>query len=158
MNALIIKSANRLYKLFKVYTIMAVIGALTTILVEIIIAWPLILIATVMVVAFASSLLLLWAQSRGKHSGDLIPERFGDERPPKLPESLMIASLPIEIADQIIGDVTHEFYRLRSKYGRASAITWYTIQSASVFIRATGMHLGLSRKKGLSQFLNKESS
>lgn len=158
MNALVIKSVKRLYKLFKIYTTLAIIGALTTLLVEIIIAWPLVLIATVTVAAFASSVLLLWAQSRGNNRGELIPERLGDRHPPKLPESLMMVSLPIDIADQIIGDLTHEFYRLRSKYGRSSAITWYTIQSASVFIRATAMHVGLIRHKSFSQFLNKEIS
>jgi len=158
MNALIIKSANRLYKLFKVYTTLAILGALTTILVEIIIAWPLVLIVAVMVAAFASSVLLLWAQSRERHNGDLIQERPADERPPKLPESLMMASLPIGVADHIIGDLTREFYRLRANYGRSSAVTWYTIQSASMFIRATALHFGLSRDKNLTQFLKKGSS
>lgn len=158
MSALIVKSVNRLYKLFKVYTTLAVIGALMTILVEIIIAWPLVLIATFMVAAFASTVVLIWAQSSRRSLFQKHWQKAQADCPPKLPESLMAASLPIEMADDILGDLACEFYRLRSRYSRSSAVTWYTIQSASIFIRATAMHLGLNRDKGLTQFLKKESS
>jgi len=158
MNTLIVKSGNRLYKLFKVYTTLAVIGALATILVEIIVAQPLVLIAPFIIAAFASSVVLLWAQSRGKHNRDFIRKGLANERPPKLPESLMMVSLPIEIADLIMADLTGEFSRLRSKYGRTSAVSWYTIQSASIFLRVTAFHFGIHREKNLTQFLKKGTS
>jgi hypothetical protein len=111
-----------------------------------------VLIAALMVVIFASTLVLLWAQ-RDRRSHEL-----QGERPPMLPESLMIVSLPGDIADQIIADLRDEFYHLRSKYGRYSAVIWYTVQSGTIFIKAAALHCGLSYGKSLTQFLNKQSS
>lgn len=152
MNALILKFANRLYQLFKVYSIIALLGALAAIVIQIVLAEPMVLIAALMVVIFASTLVLLWAQ-RDRRSHEL-----QGERPPMLPESLMIVSLPGDIADQIIADLRDEFYHLRSKYGRYSAVIWYTVQSGTIFIKAAALHCGLSYGKSLTQFLNKQSS
>jgi len=152
MSALLLKFANRLYKLLKIYSTMALLGALAAIVIQIVLAKPMVLVATFMVVIFASTLVLLWAQSH-RRSYEL-----EDERPPILPESLMIVSLPADIADQIIGDLRGEFYHLRSKYGRYSAVIWYTIQSGTVFIKSVALHCGLSYGKSLTQFLNKQSS
>jgi hypothetical protein len=129
MNALILKFANRLYQLFKVYSIMALLGALAAIVIQIVLAEPMVLIAALMVVIFASTLVLLWAQ-RDRRSHEL-----QGERPPMLPESLMIVSLPGDIADQIIADLRDEFYHLRSKYGRYSAVIWYTVQSGTISLK-----------------------
>ena len=63
MNTLILKSANRFYKLFKVYATMAFLGALAAIVVQIVLAEPIVLIAAFMVVSAASIIVLLWAQS-----------------------------------------------------------------------------------------------
>jgi hypothetical protein len=152
MSALILKSANRLYKLLKVYSTMALLGALAAIVVQIVLAEPMILIVILVVVTFASTLVMLHAQSHGRSRQDL----KGDE-PPILPESLMIVSLPADIADQIIEDLRDEFHHLRSKYGRYSAATWYTIQSGTIFIKAAALHCGLSFGKSLTQFLTKPS-
>ena len=70
----------------------------------------------------------------------------------------MIVSLPADIADQIIGDLRDEFYHLRSKYGRYSAVTWYTIQSGTIFIKAAALRCGLNYGKSLTLFLNKQSN
>jgi hypothetical protein len=151
MSALLLNFSKRLYKLLKVYSTMALLGALAVIVVGIVLAKPMVLIAALMVVIFASTLVLLWAQT------DRRPQGAQDERPPMLPESLMIVSLPGDIADQIIGDLTDEFYHLRSKYGRYSAVIWYTVQSGTIFIKAAALHCGLSYGKSLTQFLNKQS-
>jgi len=158
MSALILRSAKHLYKLLKVYLTLALLGALAVIAVETVLAKPVLLIAAFMIVSSTSIVVLLWAQSQGTIPRKLTQPRLQEERPPKLPESLMVVSLPAELAEEIIGDLTEEFYRLRSKYGRYSAITWYTIESASVFIKATALHCGLGSGKSLTQFLKKQSS
>jgi hypothetical protein len=153
MSTLILKSANRLYKLFKVYSAMALLGALAAIVVQIVLAEPMVvLIATVMVVTTASILIMLHAQSHGRSRHEL-----REDAPPILPESLMMVSLPADIADQIIGDLRDEFQHLRSKYGRYSAVTWYTIQSGTIFIKAAALHCGLTLGKSLTQFQTKQS-
>ena len=63
MNTFILKSANRLYKLFKVYATMALLGALAAIVVQIVLAEPIVLIAAFMVISAASIVILTWAQS-----------------------------------------------------------------------------------------------
>lgn len=153
MSALILKSANRLYKLFKFYSTMALLGALAAIVVQIVLAEPMVvLIATLMVVTTASTLVMLYAQSHEKSRHER-----KEDKPPLLPESLMIVSLPADIADQIIEDLRDEFHHLRSKYGRYSAVTWYTIQSSTIFIKAAALHCGLGFGKSLTQFLTKQS-
>jgi hypothetical protein len=156
MNAYILKSANRLYKLFKVYATVGLLGGVAALVIQIVLAEPVVLIAAFMVLSAASIIILLWAQSYEKFSHKLIHQRSldpRDERPPILPESLMIVSLPADISDQIIGDLRDEFYHLRSKYGRYSAVTWYTIQSGTIFTKAAALHCGLSYGKSLTQFL-----
>jgi len=131
---------------------MALLGALTAIVIQIVLAEPMVLIAAFMVISAASITVLLWAQSHRRS------DELHDQRPPILPESLMIVSLPADIADQVIGDLSEEFYHLRSKYGCYSAVIWYTIQSGTVFIKSLALHCGLSYGKSLRQFLNKQSS
>jgi hypothetical protein len=160
MNALILKSANHLYKLFKVYATMALLGALAAIVIQIVLAEPMVLIAAFMVVSAASIIVLLLAQSHrgsGQRLNQQRSHELENERPPILPESLMIVSLPADFADEIIGDLRDEFYHLRSKYGRYSAVTWYSLQSVTIFIKATALHCGLSYGKSLTQLLNKQS-
>ena len=160
MSALILKSANRLYKLFKVYSIMALLGALAATVVQIVLAEPIVLIATLMVVTFASTLVLLHAQSHGRSRRKLIQQRsheLQENGPPILPESLMIVSLPADIAEQIIEDLRNEFHHLQSKYGRCSAVTWYTIQSGTICIKAAALHCGFRFGKSLPELLNKPS-
>ena len=152
MSALIRKSANHLYKLFRVYSTLALVGALAAVVVQIVLAEPMVLVATLVVVTFASTLVLLSAQSHGRSSNEL-----REDNPPMFPESLMIVSLPSEIADQIIGDLRDDFHHLRSKYGRYSAVTWYTIQASTIFIKAAALHCGLSFGKSLKQVLTKPS-
>jgi|SRR5215213_9289660 len=161
MSALLLKFANRLYKLLKVYSTMALLGALAVIVVQIVFEKPIVLIAAFMVVSAASTIVLLWAQSHERSSQKLVHQRtheLQDERPPILPESLMIVSLPGNIAEQIIGDLRDEFYHLRSKYGRYSAVIWYTMQCGTIFIKAAALHCGLSYGKSLTQFQKKRSS
>lgn len=160
MSALILKSANHLYKLVKVYSTMALLGALAVIVVEIVLAKPVVLIAVFVLASFASTVVLLLAQSQGRRHMELSQRGSQNlhEPPPKLPESLMAVALPAELADHVMGDLSEEFYRLRSKYGRYSAVTWYTIQSATIFVKATALHCGLSSRKSLTQFLKKQSS
>jgi hypothetical protein len=152
MNTLILKSANRLYKLFKVYATMALLGAVAAIVLQIVLAEPIVLIVAFMVISAASIIVLLWAQSHNQKRS------FGleNERPPILPESLMIVSLPADIADQIMEDLSDEFCHLRSKYGRYSAVMWYTIQSGTIFIKAAALRCGLSYGKSLTLFPNKQ--
>ncbi len=154
MSAFILKFANRLYKLFKVYSTIALLGALSVIVVGIVVEKPIILIAAFMIVSAASIIVLLWAQSYVRSDQNLIQQRsheLHDERPPILPESLMIVSLPSELAEDIIGDLREEFDHLRSKYGRYSAVTWYTIQSGTIFIKAAASHCGLTFGKSLTR-------
>ena len=55
-------------------------------------------------------------------------------------------------------DLRDEFYHLRSKYGRYSAVIWYTVQSGTIFVKAAALHCGFSYGKSLTQFLNIQSS
>lgn len=147
MSAFMLKFLRRLYTLFKFYSTMALLGALTVIVVGIVVEKPVVLIAAFMVVLAATIMVRLLAQSH------LRPQRshgLPSESPPILPESLLIVSLPSELADDIIGDLREEFDHLRSKYGRYSAVTWYTIQSWTVFIKAVAFHCGLSLGKSLT--------
>jgi len=146
MKVLMLKFLRRLYTLFKFYSTMALLGAIFGIVVGIVEEKPPVLIAACLVVSVATMMVLLLAQSHRR------PQRLHGlpgERPPILPESLMIVSLPSEVADDIIGDLRQEFDHLRSKYGRYSAVTWYTIQSWTVFIKAVAFHCGLSFGKSL---------
>jgi hypothetical protein len=142
MSAFILKFLSRLYKLLKVYSTIAVLGALAGLVVGIVIEKPIVLIGAVMVVSAASTMVLLLAQSHRRADQKLI-------QPPILPESLMIVLLPSEFAEDIIGDLREEFDHLRSKYGRYSAVTWYTIQSTTISIKAVAFHCGLSFGKSL---------
>jgi len=146
MSAFMLNFLRRLYKLFKIYSTLALLGALAVIVVGIVVEKPVVLLAAFMLVSVTAMLVLLLAQSNGRRqrSHEL------QELPPILPESLMIVSLPSEVADDIIGDLRQEFDHLRSKYGRYSAITWYTIQSSSIFIKAVAFHCGLSFGKSLT--------
>lgn len=147
MRAFLLKFLRRLYTLFKFYSAMALLGALAVIVVGIVVEKPIVLIAALMIVCVAIMMVLLFAQShRRPQRTDGLP----DERPPILPESLMIVSLPSELADDIIGDLREEFDHLRTKYGRYSAVTWYTIQSWTVFIKALAFHCGLNFGKSLT--------
>ena len=147
MSALMLKFLRRLYTLFKFYSTMALLGALVGIVVGIVEEKPVVLIAAFMVVIAATIMVLLLAQS---HRSPQLSDALPGERPPILPESLMIVSLPSELADDIIGDLREEFDHLRSKYGRYSAVTWYTIQSWTVFIKALAFHCGLNFGKSLT--------
>lgn len=108
VNALILKFVNRLYQLFKVYSIMALLGALAAVVIQIVLAEQVVLIAALMVVIFASTLVLLWAQ-RDRRSHEL-----QDEIPPMLPESLMIVSLPSDIARLSYGKSLTQFLNKQS--------------------------------------------
>ena len=148
MRLLMLKFLRRLYTLFKFYSTMALLGALAVIVVGIVVEKPIVLIAVFMVVSVATMMVLLLAQSHQR------PQRWDGlqgERPPILPESLMIVSLPSELTEDIIGELREEFDHLRSKYGRYSAITWYTIQSWSIFIKAVAFHCGLRFGKSLTR-------
>ena len=147
MSAFMLKFLSRLYKLFKFYSTMALLGAIAGIVVGIVEEEPVVLIAALMVVIAATMIVLLSAES---HRRSQRSHGLPGERPPILPESLMIVSLPSEVADDIIGDLREEFDHLRSKYGRYSAVTWYTIQSWTVFIKAVAFHCGLSFGKSLT--------
>jgi hypothetical protein len=147
MSAFLLKFLRRLYTLFKFYSAMALLGALAVIVVGIVLEKPVVLIAALMIVCIATMMVLLLAQS---YRRPLRSDGLPGERPPILPESLMIVSLPSELADDIIGDLRQEFDHLGSKYGRYSAITWYTIQSWSIFIKAVAFHCGLSFGKSLT--------
>lgn len=146
MSAFLLKFLRRLYTLFKFYSAMALLGALAVIVIGIVVEKPIVLIAALMIVCVATMMVLLLAQSHRR------PQRSHEqqEMPPILPESLMIVSLPSELADDIIEDLREEFDHLRSKYGRYSAVTWYTIQSWTVFIKAVAFHCGLSFGKSLT--------
>lgn len=147
MSALMLKFLSRLCTLFKFYSTMALLGAIGGIVVGIVVEKPVVLIAAFIVVTAATMMVLLLAQS---HRNPQRLDELQGEMPPILPESLMIVSLPSELADDIIGDLREEFDHLRSKYGRYSAVTWYTIQSWTVFIKAVAFHCGLSFGKSLT--------
>jgi len=147
MSSLMLKFLNRLYTLFKFYSTMALLGAITGIVVGIVEEKPSVLFGAFLVVSAATIMVLLLAQS---HRRSQPSHGLPGERPPILPESLMIVSLPSEVADDIIRDLKEEFDHLRSKYGRYSAVTWYTIQSWSIFIKAVAFHCGLNFGKSLT--------
>jgi hypothetical protein len=146
MRAFILKFVSRLYKLFKIYSILALLGALGGLMFGIVVEQPIIIFAVFMLVTVASGIVLLMAQSHERPGS----HELHKERPPMFPESLLIVSLPSELAEDMIGDLREEFDRLRSKYGRYSAVTWYTIQSGTIFIKAVAFHLGLSFGKSLT--------
>jgi hypothetical protein len=146
MSRLLLKFLRRLYTLFKFYSALALLGALGGLVVGIVVEKPVVLLAVLTVVTAAIMMVLLMAQSRRQQQS----HGLQGEIPPALPESLMIVSLPSELADDIVGDLRQEFGHLRSKYGRYSAITWYTIQSWSIFMKAVAFHCGLSFGKSLS--------
>lgn len=145
MRALMLKFVNRLYELFKFYSIMALLGALAGVVIGIVVEKPVVLIALFAVVVATCMIIMLSAQAQ-ETAGQKLSQ---DERPPILPESLMIVSLPSQFADEIIGDLRDEYDHLRSKYGRYSAVTWYTIQSGTTFIKALAFHCGFSFGKSL---------
>jgi hypothetical protein len=147
MSAFMLKFLRRIYTLFKFYSTMALLGATAGIVVGIVEEKPVVLIAAFMVVIAAITMVMIFAQL---HQRPQRSDGLPGERPPILPESLMIVSLPSDLADDIIGDLREEFDHLRSKYGRYSAVTWYTIQSWTVFIKAVAFHCGLSFGKSLT--------
>src|SRR6185295_18408247 len=109
MSSLMLKFLNRLYTLFKFYSTMALLGAITGIVVGIVEEKPSVLIGAFLVVSVATIMVLLLAQS---HRRPQQLRGLPGERPPILPESLMIVSLPSEVADDIIGDLKEEFDHL----------------------------------------------
>jgi hypothetical protein len=155
MSVLILKFVSRLYKLLKIYSTIALLGALGGIVVGITVEKPivLVLVAPFIVVSAASMIVLLMARSHERPGQSLLqhqPHELQNERPPILLESLLIVSLPSELAGNMIGDLGEEFDHLRSKYGRYSAVTWYTVQSWTIFVKAMAFHLGLSFGKSLA--------
>lgn len=153
MSVLILKFVSRLYKLLKIYSTIALVGALGGIVIGSIVEKPIVLVAPFIVVSAASMIVLLMAQSHERPGHSLLqhqPHELRNERPPILLESLLIVSLPSELAGGMIGDLGEEFSHLRSKYGRYSAVTWYTVQSWTIFVKAMAFHLGLSFGKSLT--------
>jgi hypothetical protein len=153
MSVLILKFMSRLYKLLKIYSTIALLGALGGIVIGSIVEKPIVIFAAFMVVTVASMIVLLMAQSHKRPGQSLIhhqPHELQNERPPILSESLLIVSLPSELAGDMIGDMREEFDHLRSKYGRYSAVTWYAVQSWTIFVKAMAFHCGLSFGKSLT--------
>jgi len=74
MNALILKFVSRLYKLFKVYSALAVVGALAGLIIGTASEKPIVLFVGFMVVSAASMILLLFTQSHRK------PQIYADKR------------------------------------------------------------------------------
>jgi len=155
MSALILKSANHIYKLLKVYLTLAIVGALIVIVVELFVAEPIILLGIFFGISLISTASILWVQAHKLNFEGRTNQKY--ERPPKLPESLMLIVLPHSLAETILGDLRHDFYRLLRRHGRQSAVTWYTIQSLKILVNATALHFGLNVSGSLNRFLKKQS-
>jgi len=149
MSALILKSANHLLRIFKVYVTLAILGALALIAIEIVIAKPLALLIPVLIIGFLLSNILIWAEVSERDFRDEQKKRaMGADRvePPKLPESLMALVLPARLREPIIGDLAEEFRHLL-RFGRRSAATWYFLSSSRIIFRVTVLSFTLRTAK-----------
>jgi len=178
MSALILKSANHLYKLFKVYFALAIFGALGVVFVQLILLNPTVLFLVFLCITALFSFLMLAVRVHKPFNIDLKEEierleievmklkaqeqelRQQTEQilPPKLPESLMIVTLPSDIVEHVLGDLGFEFHRLMQRYGRRSAGVWYTFQSMTILVHATGLYFKLSASNSVTRFMKKSSS
>jgi|SRR5215208_6788196 len=160
MSALILKSANHLYKLFKVYLSLAIIGAIGVVVIELFLAKPIVLLFIFFSLSMFCIGAMLWVQvhklSFERRSKELFEKL--QSKPPKLPESLMLIILPRNAVGPILGDLTEDYHRLMNRHGYRSAATWYTIESMKIIFHATALHLGLNIWKSFARFKNKESS
>ena len=136
MSALILRSINHAYKIFKVYLTIATCGVLGVILVSIVLAKPMALLVGIGTFIFLMMGILLWVQTSKFAFSPNLEKRFSNihtPRPPRLPESIMAIAVPATEREVVIGDLREEFGSLDKKYGRASATAWYVIQ-ATLFV------------------------
>ena len=177
MSALILKSANHLYKIFKVYFALAIFGALAVIVVGLFLAKPIVLLGTGLVITTLCIVSVLWTQAQEAQTRKTLT-RMLDSRhsprglrrewqvnlsdvyisPPKLPESLLFMMLPRDMAEAVLGDLSEEYRLLSSRYGRQSANSWYVIECIYVIFYSVGLHLRLVDGKDLTRFLKKDSA
>lgn len=144
MSALILKSVNHVYRIFKVYLTLALCGILAVIGVELVLSNPLALVISVIAIISLLMGILLWVQAHKLRFSINLNERFRTPHrtePPKLPESVMAVAVPASEREVIIGDLREQFWNLDKKYGKASATTWYIVQTA-LFV----CHLSTIRK------------
>ena len=160
MSALILKSANHLYKIFKVYFALAIFGALGVIVVGLFLAKPIVLLGTFLVLTTLCIFSVLWAQAQQAHAEKRFFRmlRGGHPLPPKLPESLLLIMLPGDIAEPVIGDLSEEYFQLSRRYGRQSANSWYIMECIHLIFYSVGLHLRLIDTKDLARFLRKDTS
>ncbi|HEX6648486.1 MAG TPA: hypothetical protein VF075_03070 [Pyrinomonadaceae bacterium] len=138
MSALILKSANHIYKIFKVYLAMAVCGALSVVFVATILTKPLTLLVAIGSISFLMVGILLWVQVRKFTVGPNLDARsLKTRKPPKLAESIIAIALPASKREVVIGDLREQFTNLEAKYGRISASSWYVLQTTLFFFNLT---------------------
>lgn len=152
MSSVVLKSASHLYRIFKVYLTLGIIGALAVVTVELVIAKPLALIIGFIAFSFLLMGVLLLAEARKlktSQSFQILQRRLPKKQPPKLPESLMAVLLPANLMEPILGDFHQEFAELNSKYGRRSAVAWYYTIAMRTVLHVTALYFTLRASKML---------
>jgi len=160
MSALIVKSANRLFNIFKVYLGLALFGALAVTLIELIIAKPSAFLVGFIVISFLFMGILLWYQT-DKLTLKLVVEReirkIRKREPPRLAESLITLVLPVRLRDEILADLRHEFNHLL-RFGRRSAEAWYFVTAARIVLKITLLSITLRTSEVfIKEIVNRES-
>lgn len=137
MSALVLKSVSHLYRIFRVYLALAILGAFSVLAYELLISKPLGILLFFISFSFVLAGILLWYQAKTSSLGRTLE----DKKPPQLPESLMWVMLPADQREVIIGDLNKVFFNLRFKYGALSAAIWYALQSTKLVSRSIPIHI-----------------
>lgn len=140
MSALVHRSVSHLYRIFKVYLALAILGAFFVLAYQLLISKPLGILFSFIGFSLVLAGILLWYQAKTASMARILADR----RPPQLPESLMNAMLPVGQRELIISDLNKVFFDLQLKYGRRSAAIWYAIQSTKVVLSSIPSHLGVA--------------
>jgi hypothetical protein len=147
MSSQILKSVSHLYRIFKVYLTIALLGASAVIAYGLLISKPMFILSTFIGLSALLTMILIWFQTKTLSFG----RNSVDKEPPKLPESVMAVILPVDKRELIIGDLNEEFSHLERKYGRRSAATWYAIQSMRVVLHISVTYITFNRTKRVAE-------
>jgi hypothetical protein len=155
MSALILRSINHLYKIFKVYLSLAFFGASAVIGYGLVVSKPLVVLISFISIGLLLTVIVLWYQTRTLSIDKNVEEKT---KPPKVPESLMALMLPTKVAEPILADLRVEFIHLVSKYGRKSAAIWHVVQSMNILVHVVILHFGSGVAKRFIDSLVRKSS
>lgn len=136
MNKRILKFLKRSYDVGKVYSTLGLIGGLIVGFYLLVISKPFVTISVVTALVSLLMTTLLWFEA------EKLLDDNSDKAPPKLPELFIVLTLPSRVQEAMIGDLRVEFKRL-VKFGRKSAVAWYSIQCTRLAFRAGLFHSNL---------------